>query len=86
MLRRQIDRVWTRVTLQARIIFLKPYRGKLKRQFLDQFSDKIQDIVPEVSREDIIIIATGLLAELRSVKNLQIRDRIVTDGGEDEAV
>jgi len=84
MMKRQIDLVWLKITTQARIIFLKPYRGKFKRQFLDQFSDKIQDVVPGVSREDIQIISTGLFAELRSIKDPAIRIKIIMDGGEDE--
>jgi len=84
MIPKQADRVWGRITKQFRIIFIKSYEGRPKRQFLNQFADKIQDVVPGVSREDIIIIATGLFAELRSIKDLGIRDSVIKDGGDSD--
>ena len=85
MIRRQIDRLWLRITSQSRIIFTKHYRGGLKRRFLDQFCDKIEGVVPGVSREDIYIIATGLFAELRSIKDITIRGTIIMEGGYESA-
>lgn len=84
MIRRQADRLWIKITSQSRIIFLKHYRGGPKRRFLDQFCDKIEDIVPGVSREDIYIISTGLFAELRSIKDSDIRGTIIMEGGHEE--
>jgi len=78
MIHGQIDVVWAKITRQFHLVFKKNYRGNYKRQFLDCFADKVAPVVPNVSEEDIKIIATALMAELRSIRS-DIRETIIAE-------
>ena len=78
MIHRQIDVVWLKITRQFHLVFKKEYQGRIKRRFLDCFAEKVSLVVPEVSQEDIRIIATAMLAELRSVESA-VRESIIEE-------
>lgn len=78
MIQRQIDLVWEKLTKQSQLLFKKCYRGHYKRRFIDSFADKVGPVVPNVSREDIYLIITGFVAELRSLPS-DIRETIIAE-------
>lgn len=73
MFRKQVGRVKRKLMTQTHFLteqltlVTDRRRNRSKRKFIDYFAEKIRDSVPNVSREDINIITTGFLAELRSL-------------------
>ena len=78
VIRQQFDRLKRKIKKQANLL-LDRRRNVEKRAFIDHFAEKIAPSVPEVSREDINIIVTGFISELRSL-TLEVREAVVSDG------
>lgn len=64
MIRAQLRKLSNKVSSQAKKL-VGEHKNVEKRAFIDAYYDKIQDSVPGVSREDVIIIVTGFIGELR---------------------
>lgn len=77
MIKRQVDAVVEKVKRQA--VYIWKGKRRNKGQFIESFADKIESSVPEVSREDINIITSGFLAELRSIDRAIVMD-LIHDG------
>lgn len=68
MLKNQFQKVGRHIVSQGqKLLGVERRKFRKKRQFIEGYIDKIQPSVPLISREDIAIIATGLLSELRGM-------------------
>ena len=77
-IKRQLGRVRERIVSQAKKLIGGKKREK--RVFIEAFYDKISPSTPRVSREDVVIIITGFLVELRGMDR-ETRESIITDVG-----